>query len=236
MQISTSTKMYNRLSRNSLIIALLVICATYTAAKEVTDRNAVVTLVTGPSSGYASGALALGQSLIDVGSKLRRVVMVTPDVEEKVRNSMKHIWEVRVVQPISCNHKSNLDPKLFDLNGDKYKAGLERWSATCTKFAAFTLTEFERVIFMDSDMLVVSPIDDAIYGFSNASFLASPEAFPPDNFNSGFLVLNPSKANFDKIMKLNKEVGSAEGGDQGAMPTFPIIILFYMQCSAVILC
>lgn len=201
--------------RSSLLIVLLATYATYTTAKEVTDKNAIVTLVTGPSSGYASGAIALGQSIIDVGSKLRRIVMVTPDVDEKVRSSMKHIWEVYEVQPISCNHKSNLDPKLFDLNGEKYKAGIQRWSATCTKFAAFSLTQFDRIIFMDSDMLVVSPIDDAIYGFSNASFLASPETFPPDNFNSGFLVLNPSKANFDKIMKLNKEVGSAEGGDQG---------------------
>lgn len=201
--------------RSSLVIVLIAIYATYTTAKEVTDKNAIVTLVTGPSSGYASGAIALGQSIIDVGSKLRRIVMVTPDVDEKVRSSMKHIWEVYEVQPIACNHKSNLDPKLFDLNGEKYKAGIQRWSATCTKFAAFSLTQFERIIFMDSDMLVVSPIDDAIYGFSNASFLASPETFPPDNFNSGFLVLNPSKANFDKIMKLNKDVGSAEGGDQG---------------------
>ena len=210
--------MTHRLFRVLFTIVFLSTCATYTAAKEVTDKNAIVTLVTGPSSGYASGAIALGQSLIDVGSKLRRIVMVTPDVEEKVRNSMNHIWEIREVQPIACNHKSNLDPKLFDLNGKKYKAGLQRWSATCTKFAAFSLVEFERVIFMDSDMLVVSPIDDAIYGFSNASFLASPETFPPDNFNSGFLVLNPGKANFDKIMKLNKEVGSAEGGDQGEKP------------------
>ena len=172
--------------RSSLLIVLLATYATYTTAKEVTDKNAIVTLVTGPSSGYASGAIALGQSIIDVGSKLRRIVMVTPDVDEKVRSSMKHIWEVYEVQPISCNHKSNLDPKLFDLNGEKYKAGIQRWSATCTKFAAFSLTQFERIIFMDSDMLVVSPIDDAIYGFSNASFLASPETFPPDNFNSGF--------------------------------------------------
>ena len=34
-------------------------------ARKVTDKNAVVTLVTGASSGYVSGALALGQSLID---------------------------------------------------------------------------------------------------------------------------------------------------------------------------
>ena len=184
-------------------------------ARKVTDKNAVVTLVTGASSGYTSGAMALGQSLIDVGSKLRRVVMVTPDVDQNSRNLMSDSWEVIEVEPIACNHKSNLDPAKYDLSNEKYKTGIQRWSATCTKFAAFGLIQFERVIFMDSDMLVVAPIDDAIYGFSNASFLAAPETFPPDNFNAGFLVLNPSEKGFAQIMKLNEVVGSAEGGDQG---------------------
>ena len=49
---------------------------------------------------------------------------------------------------------------------------VHRWSTTCTKFNAWSFTEFDRVIFMDSDMLVVGEIDDALYGFSNASFVA----------------------------------------------------------------
>jgi hypothetical protein len=36
---------------------------------------------------------------------------------------------------------------------------------------------------MDSDMLVVGSIDDALYGFSNATFAAASETFPPDSFN-----------------------------------------------------
>jgi alpha-N-acetylglucosamine transferase len=200
----------------SLAFSLVLIVAIRdVTAREVSDVNAVVTLVTGPSSPYASGAIALGQSLVDIGSKLRRVVMVTPDVEKKTRDTMKTLWEVIEVQPIACNHQNKLDPTKYDLAGPTYKAGIQRWSATCTKFAAFTLTQFERIIFMDSDMLVVGPIDDAIYGFSNASFLAAPETFPPDTFNSGFLVLNPSKANYENIMRHNAVTGSAEGGDQG---------------------
>ena len=61
---------------------------------EITSKHAAVTLVTGVESGYSSGAIALGQSLIDVGSKLRRVVMVTPEVPKETRDSMSKIWEV----------------------------------------------------------------------------------------------------------------------------------------------
>ena len=42
--------------------------------------DAVVTLVSGDPSGYDGGAIALGQSLKNVGSKLHRVLIVTPDV------------------------------------------------------------------------------------------------------------------------------------------------------------
>jgi hypothetical protein len=46
-----------------------------------------------------------------------------------------------------------------------------------------------------------------MYGFQ--------ETFPPDNFNSGFMVLEPSMKTFEKLLQLNEDVGSAEGGDQG---------------------
>lgn len=198
-----------------IFIYLSLLCVGY--REPTRDKNAVVTLVTGVNSGYVAGANALGQSLIDVKSKLRRVVMVTPEVEISSRRQLSKIWEVIEVQPVDCNHKlhPSITPDKFDLKGANYQAGLARWKATCTKFQAWSLTQFERIIFMDSDMLVINPIDDALYGFSNASFLASPEAFPPDNFNSGFMVINPSKEGLERMHELNELVGSAEGGDQG---------------------
>lgn len=77
--------------------------------------------------------------------------------------------------------------------------------------------EYARVIFMDSDTLVTGPIDDALWGYSNASFAAAPETFPPDTFNAGFMVLTPSTQTFDKLLELNSRVGSNEGGDQGVL-------------------
>jgi alpha-N-acetylglucosamine transferase len=50
--------------------------------------------------------------------------------------------------------------------------GIARWKHTCTKFRTWELTQFKRVVFMDSDMLVVNPIDHALYSYSNASFAA----------------------------------------------------------------
>lgn len=90
-------------------------------------RNAVVTLVTGSTSGYVSGALALGQSLLNVGSQLPRVVMVTPEVEASSRKQLAHLYEVIEVEPILCNHKidASVDPKQYDLHGEKYQQGIQ---------------------------------------------------------------------------------------------------------------
>lgn len=178
-------------------------------------KHAIVTLVMGSDTGYVSGAVALGQSLIDVESETRRVCMVTPDVPKPSREDLAKFWEVKVVEPVYCNHKHQLDPTKHNLEGERYKAGIKRWSKTCTKFRAWTLTEFKRIIFMDSDMLAVENFDDAFYGFSNASFVAAPETFPPDNFNSGFMVIRPSMEGFENLLQINEDVGSAEGGDQG---------------------
>jgi hypothetical protein len=78
-------------------------------------KHAIVTLVMGSDTGYISGAVALGQSLVDVASQTRRVCMVTPDVPAPSREDLAQFWEVRVVEPVYCNHKHKLDPKAYNL-------------------------------------------------------------------------------------------------------------------------
>jgi lipopolysaccharide biosynthesis glycosyltransferase len=198
----------------SLLLFFILVVTSHSIAW---DRTAVVTLVMGDNTGYVAGAIALGQSLIEVKSQMQRVVLVTPDVSEHNRAAMRKLWIVKEVEPIYCNHKlpDTFDKDQYDLNGAQYQAGLKRWSSTCTKFAAWKLTAYDRVLFMDSDMVVVEPIDNVLYEYSNATFAAAPETFPPDNFNSGFMVLTPSEKTFKFLLKVNEDIGSAEGGDQG---------------------
>jgi hypothetical protein len=181
-------------------------------------RGAIVTLVTS-NDGYVSGAAALGASLVATGSQLPRVAMVTSEVSEPMREVLRTLWEVVEVEPIPCNHKMNasITADRFDLSSESYKAGIAKWRHTCTKFAAFTLSSYERLIFMDADTIAVGPVDDALYGFSRATLAAAPETFPPDTFNSGFLVLTPGSDVLRRLLDANERVGSAEGGDQGVL-------------------
>jgi hypothetical protein len=183
------------------------------------EDNAVITLVTGRQSGYAYGALALGESLRLTGSRLRRIAMVTPDVDQDSRRLLQLLWELADVEPILCADRSAHFPAGALGSKDDHSADVQqdskRFETTCTKFHAWTFTQFDRVLFMDSDLVILSSIDDALYGYSNASFVAAPECFPPDTINSGFMVFTPSLDTFAFLMRSNAEKGSAEGGDQG---------------------
>jgi glycogenin glucosyltransferase len=179
--------------------------------------HALVTLISGERSGYEYGAVALGESLKLVGSKMKRIALVTPEVDEIGRSLLSIHWEVREVEPIYCVAKTAemevpVDKELYP---EDMRQDLRRFEPTCSKFHAWRLTEFKRVMFMDSDLVVLHPIDDALYKYSNASFVAAPECFPPDTFNSGLMVFTPSMETFEFLVKSNERNGSVEGGDQG---------------------
>jgi len=168
----------------------------------------------GTDSGFISGVVTLGQSLIEAGSKLERIVMITPDVTPETRKSLLSRWnKVIEVDYINCKFKTNPDADdMFDMKGEKWKTATTKWAPTCTKLAAWTLTSYDRIIFMDSDMIAVGNVDDALYKYSNQSFLAAPETLPPDTLNSGFMVLNPSLKTFKKLLELNDDMGVAWTG------------------------
>ena len=95
------------------------------------DMYAVVTLVMGKDTNYNAGAIALGQSLIDVGSKLHRICMVTEEVPNDIRSSMQKLWQVLEVPTVYCNHKvdASINPEQYDLNGERYQAGIKRYDS-----------------------------------------------------------------------------------------------------------
>lgn len=84
-----------------------------------------------------------------------------------------------------------------------------------TKLHVFRLVQFEKVIFLDADIL---PIQSLSHLFALPhEFSAVPDVGWPDIFNSGMMVLTPSEDKFNDIMTLVKSKGSWDGGDQGVL-------------------
>lgn len=145
--------------------------------------------------------------------------MITPDVSEQERELIKLRWEIVEVEPVECYHKYKKQFQQVNLYPEEVQLDMMRWKHACTKFAAWKFIEYDRIIFMDSDTIVLNSIDDAI-NYSNASLVAAPECFPPDTFNSGFLVLTPSIKTFNHLVDIGNKYGSAEGGDQGMLNNY----------------
>jgi hypothetical protein len=141
----------------------------------VTD-SAVVTLISS-NEGYPAGALALSASLEVLGSKLRRIALVTPTVNQGIRDLLRGgAWEVREVAEVACNQVlgPQVTPDRYDL-GDEYRAKMRKWRSTCTKFHAWDLTFLNKVIFLDADTLVLGPIDSL--ADHPSAFAAAPDTY-----------------------------------------------------------
>ncbi|KIP12613.1 glycosyltransferase family 8 protein, partial [Phlebiopsis gigantea 11061_1 CR5-6] len=111
-------------------------------------NSAYVTLLT--KTEYLAGALVLHKSLVDAGSKYPLVVMITPPVPQDVRMILRRhgmdIVEVESLLPREGSHAL----AAHDI----------RFQDTWTKLRAFGLVHYERVVMLDSDMIVMRNMDE----------------------------------------------------------------------------
>ncbi|CAF1627094.1 unnamed protein product, partial [Didymodactylos carnosus] len=79
---------------------------------------------------------------------------------------------------------------------------------TFTKFHCWTLTQYQKCVFLDADCLVMQSVDDL---FEREEFSAAPDAGWPDCFNSGVFVYRPSRDTFKQLVQFSIEQGSFDG-------------------------
>jgi hypothetical protein len=164
----------------------------------MTDR-AYATMLTGGDT-YLRGVEALGRSLVETGTKERRIVLVTPDVSGTAqRQLVAEGWELQTTSPLPNPHGAN--EILFD-----------RYRHSFTKLRVFGLEGLERVVFLDADTIVLRNIDDL---FSRPTPAAAPDFFTPDRFNSGVMVIEPSRELFSRMLEALAHAPTYDGGDQG---------------------
>jgi lipopolysaccharide biosynthesis glycosyltransferase len=163
-------------------------------------KHAYVTMMCG-GDGYLAGVEALGRSLVETGTKVPRVVMVTPDVSAHARTRLESQgWATRLVEPVPSPPK---DVSIY-----------ARFANSYTKLRAFDLIELDKLVFLDADTVVLSSIDEL---FERPHFAAAPDFFMPDRFNSGVMVLAPAHALYEELVSQLGHLASYDGGDQGLL-------------------
>ena len=173
--------------------------------------EAVTTLISG-GQGFFLGAVGQ-KGLLNKYSDWPHVVMVEEgsypkshlDYLEKIGSTVK------IVPPIRTQ---------------KTKFRATRWPRTFTKLNLWSLTEYEHVLFLDSDAYPYQQIDE-FFGQWEPDFLAATTFGPrnPNRFRSGMMVVKPDEDRYNQLLEYVKrdplEI-DAISGDQGVLNRFVI--------------
>ncbi|XP_044476226.1 putative UDP-glucuronate:xylan alpha-glucuronosyltransferase 4 [Mangifera indica] len=163
----------------------------YTADHE---REAYVTVLHS-SEDYVCGAIVLAQSIIQSNSATDLVLLHDKSLTDKSLQGLQAAgWKTKRISRIRSPFSR--------------KGSYNEWNYS--KLRVWQLIEYDRVIFIDADLLILKKIDKFFY-FPQLSAAGNDRSL----FNSGIMVIEPSLCMFEKLMLKSFKVASYNGGDQG---------------------
>lgn len=174
------------------------------------------------SDNYLIGILALRYQLKKYQCHYPLIVLITPNLSDETikildRNNISTILidQIELSSTIISNNKKN---------------GTDNWNRTFEKLKLFSLKGYEKIVYLDADMLVLDNLDN-LFKKDNLSAVISGTKYPGNEnwsqtLNSGLMVIVP-KVGEDK--RLYDLIGKGDmkdaGGDQGvihvAYPDWP---------------
>ncbi|XP_070048288.1 UDP-glucuronate:xylan alpha-glucuronosyltransferase 2-like isoform X2 [Nicotiana tomentosiformis] len=163
--------------------------------RKTPKREVAYATVVHSSEDYVCGALALAQSLLKTGTKHDLLLLLDISISEPKREALvKAGWKLRFIDRIR-------NPRAKNKTYNEYNY---------SKFRLWQLTDYDKIIFVDSDIIVLRNIDFLFY-LPQLSATGNSRSI----FNSGLMVIEPSNCTFDMFMQRTKDVISYNGGDQG---------------------
>ncbi|KAL5555641.1 hypothetical protein UlMin_037877 [Ulmus minor] len=144
---------------------------------------------------YVCGAIAAAQSIRMSGSTRDLVILVDDTISGYHRSGLEAAgWKIKTIQRIR-NPKAEKD-------------AYNEWNYS--KFRLWQLTDYDKIIFIDADLLILRNID-FLFGMPEISATGNNGTL----FNSGVMVIEPSNCTFRLLMDHINEIESYNGGDQG---------------------
>ena len=132
------------------------------------------------------------------------------------------------ISDISRKRLTDLGIQLLDVEKiESVKAGigdnkprLNDFTYTYTKLHIFSFTEYSRIIYLDSDLIVVKSIDH-LFDEVQADFAACAcTPYWEHRFNSGVMIIKPDQKTFLDLMAKKDSMHTYDGGDQGFLNTY----------------
>ncbi|KDP23521.1 hypothetical protein JCGZ_23354 [Jatropha curcas] len=147
------------------------------------------------SEAYVCGAIALAQSIIQTNSTKDLILLHDSSITPKSLRGLRAAgWKTRLIQPIKSPFAR--------------KGSYNEWNYS--KLRIWQLTDYDKIIFIDSDIVVLKNMDK-LFTFPQLSASGNDKTL----FNSGVMVVEPSKCIFEDLMLKSRKLASYNGGDQG---------------------
>ncbi|KAJ9180226.1 hypothetical protein P3X46_008498 [Hevea brasiliensis] len=158
------------------------------------QRVAYVTVLHS-SEAYVCGAIALAQSIIQTKSTKDLVLLHDSSITSKSLRGLRAAgWKTRLIEPIR--------------SPSARRGSYNEWNYS--KLRVWQLTDYDKVIFIDADIIVLKNLDK-FFVYPQLSASANDKVL----FNSGIMVIEPSKCTFEDLMSKTYKLASYNGGDQG---------------------
>ncbi|KAF6139015.1 hypothetical protein GIB67_010741 [Kingdonia uniflora] len=165
-----------------------------TRLTQAVKREAYVTVLHSSES-YVCGAITLSQSLLQTGTKRDLVILLDNSISQRNRDALAAAgWKIRVIKRIR-------NPRAEKSSYNEYNY---------SKFRLWQLTDYDKIIFIDSDIVVLKNLD-ILFHFPQMTATGNDGSI----FNSGVMAIEPSNCTFKYLMKQRKHIISYNGGDQG---------------------
>ena len=92
---------------------------------------------------------------------------------------------------------------------------LEDFTYTYTKLHAFGYEEYERIVFIDADTIVVKSMDHLFVEVKTNFAACAQTPYFEHLFNSGMMIFKPSRALYEDLISKKDVLPTVDGGDQG---------------------
>lgn len=151
---------------------------------------------------YLLGALCMYKSLKNSNTKIALTVVVTDNISNDI---------IKILENEKINVVKKPKIKITNIADEQNKdSKFMYWNNTFDKLHIFELTQFEKIVYIDSDMLILNNIDE-LFKRENLSAVVAGNFYPGNEewvkLNSGLMVIEPKIGMLDEFMKiLNSEI------------------------------
>lgn len=149
------------------------------------------------TNSYVEGLLILNENLKMLNSKYSLFCLINETISKDV---------IKKIEENNIEYK--IVPKIM---GEYIDANNPQWFHSFDKINIFNLVEYQKIIYLDLDLLILKNIDNL---FSKKSIsMVSDHPFSND-FNSGVMVVKPNKEDYWNMLKMIDKNPKKYKGDQ----------------------